>query len=247
MKNKILKLVLFVLTIFIVFAEKNIKMVKKDEINKKEKEVILENEIKKGESEEEILLRQIKDINLEIEKSQIEYDKTEIEYREILKKIGVNNKNIDESIEKIKKSTEIININKEEVENKIKILDKIKKVERLKEKIGVSNSARQEKRSYDMKLLLEQQNNYIQVVEEIKKQEENEKEKEEKIKAQNEEEAQKISIVKSELENKSRELNIVKKEKEKLILNLREKEKEKFEKNEREKLRQKRKMETTVL
>ena len=231
MKKNILKVSLFICTIFLIFAdqiEENKKRIQQidnqvDQNNQK----INKNktEISKYKNTENATLTQVKKLDKDIARLQAEYNAAERKYTEILRQIGVNNENIRKNISEINRDTEIINVNKEDLYKKIKTWDKIRRNRDMAAAVGTSNSAQQTKMTHDLKILLNKQTDYIQGVEDSKKGVESKKQREEGIKARNQAEASKVNAARAELESKNRQLNAAKKEKNVLIAQLRGKQK----------------------
>ena len=227
MKKIILKFSLFACTLLLVFAdqiEDNKKRIQQiDSQVNKNNQVINKNktEIGKAKKNEITTTTQVKQLETNIVRLQNEYNEAEKKYRNILTKIGVNNENINSNISEINRNTQIININKTDLNNKIRTWDKIRRNKEKTNKIGISSSANQLKMRHDLKILFNKQKDYIQGVEDTKKNVENKKNKEEVIKALNQKEAASVNAAKSNLEKKSKELNEAKKEKNKLIAQLR--------------------------
>jgi len=231
MKKNILKVSLFICTIFLIFAdqiEENKKRIQQidnqvDQNNQK----INKNktEISKYKNTENATLTQVKKLDKDIARLQAEYNAAERKYTEILRQIGVNNENIRKNISEINRDTEIINVNKEDLYKKIKTWDKIRRNRDMAAAGGASHSAQQTKMTHDLKILLNKQTDYIQGVEDSKKGVESKKQREEGIKARNQAEASKVNAARAELESKNRQLNAAKKEKNVLIAQLRGKQK----------------------
>lgn len=227
MKKTVLKLSLFTCTLLLVFAdqiENNKKRIQQiDNQMKKNNQTISsnKNEITKAKNTENVTIAQIKELDANIVRLQNEYNEAEKKYREILAKIGVNDANINAKISEINLNTQIINNNKEDLYNKIRTWDKIRRLKEMSEKTGVTSSSTKDKMTHDLKILFNKQKDYIKGVENIKKGVEGEKEKEEGIKAKNQSEAAAVNAAKVNLENKNRELNIAKKQKNDLVAQLR--------------------------
>ena len=104
MKKNILKVSLFICTIFLIFAdqiEENKKRIQQidnqvDQNNQK----INKNktEISKYKNTENATLTQVKKLDKDIARLQAEYNAAERKYTEILRQIGVNNENIRKNI-----------------------------------------------------------------------------------------------------------------------------------------------------
>lgn len=227
MKKTLLKLSLFSCTLLLVFAdqiENNQKRIQQiDSQVKKNNQTINsnKNEISKAKNTENATIAQIKKLDGDIVRLENEYKLAEQRYREILKKIGINDANINAKISEININTQIINDNKEDLYNKIRTWDKIRRLREMSNKTGVSSSSEQNKMTHDLKILFNKQREYIQGVENIRKGVEGEKSQEEAIKAKNQNEANEVNAAKTNLENKSRELNAAKKEKNVLVAQLR--------------------------
>ena len=227
MKKIILKFSLFACTILLIFAdqiEDNKKRIQQiDSQVNKNNQAINKNktEINKAKKNEVTTAAQVKQLETNIVRLQNEYNEAEKKYRNILTKIGVNNENINKNISEINRNTQIIDINKTDLNNKIRTWDRIRRNREKTNKIGISSSANQLKMRHDLKILFNKQKDYIQGVEDIKKGVENKKIKEEIVKSLNQEEASNVNAAKANLENKSKELNEAKKEKNKLIAQLR--------------------------
>lgn len=223
MKKIILKFSLFACTILLIFAdqiEDNKKRIQQiDSQVNKNNQAINKNktEINKAKKNEVTTAAQVKQLETNIVRLQNEYNEAEKKYRNILTKIGVNNENINKNISEINRNTQIIDINKTDLNNKIRTWDRIRRNREKTNKIGISSSANQLKMRHDLKILFNKQKDYIQGVEDIKKGVENKKIKEEIVKSLNQEEASNVNAAKTNLENKSKELNEAKKEKNKLI------------------------------
>lgn len=231
MKKTILKLSLFICTIFLIFSdqiEDNKKRIQQidNQVNQNNQKINKnKTEISKAKSTENATLDQVRKLDKNIAKLQAEYNEAEKKYTEILKQIGVNNENIRKNISEINRDTEIINVNKEDLYQKIKTWDKIRRNREMSASTGTSNSVSQVKMTHDLKILLNKQTDYIQKVEEDKKGVESRKKREESIKSRNQAEAAKVKAARAELENKNRQLNAAKKEKNVLIAQLRGKQK----------------------
>ena len=243
MKKTIIKLFLFSCTVFLMFGDqidKNKKRIQQidSQVSKNNKKISAnKGEISKAKKDENTTLSQVKVLDENISKLQNEYNIAEKRYRDILAKIGINTENINANIAEINRNTEIINITKEDLYNKIRIWDKIRKKSEMSKNLGVSSSSVQNKKRHDLKILFNKQKDYILSVEDIKKGVENQKNKEESLKAKNQLEANEVNNAKNDLERKSKELNALKAEKNKLISQLRMKqatlntENKKIEKN----------------
>ena len=243
MKKTIIKLFLFSCTVFLMFGDqidKNKKRIQQidSQVSKNNKKIsVNKGEISKAKKDENTTLSQVKVLDENISKLQNEYNIAEKRYRDILAKIGINTENINANIAEINRNTEIINVTKEDLYNKIRIWDKIRKKSEMSKNLGVSSSSVQNKKRHDLKILFNKQKDYILSVEDIKKGVENQKNKEESLKAKNQLEANEVNNAKNDLERKSKELNALKAEKNKLISQLRMKqatlntENKKIEKN----------------
>ena len=243
MKKTIIKLFLFSCTVFLMFGDqidKNKKRIQQidSQVSKNNKKISAnKGEISKAKKDENTTLSQVKVLDENISKLQNEYNIAEKRYRDILAKIGINTENINANIAEINRNTEIINVTKEDLYNKIRIWDKIRKKSEMSKNLGVSSSSVQNKKRHDLKILFNKQKDYILSVEDIKKGVENQKNKEESLKAKNQLEANEVNNAKNDLERKSKELNALKAEKNKLISQLRMKqatlntENKKIEKN----------------
>lgn len=227
MKKNFIKISLFISFVIFVFADQidtNKKRINEiDNQVKKNNQTINNNKaaINKAKNTEANTQKQIKQLDSDIKKLEKEYNEAEKQYREILTKIGINDFNISKQIEEINKNSEIIKYNKEDLHNKIKIWDKIRRNNEQNSKMGVIFASKQVKMNHDMKILLHKQQGYIQGIEELRNSVETEKEKEESIKELNETEAKKLSDAQKNLESKSKQLNAAKKEKNTLISELR--------------------------
>ena len=214
MKKIILKFSLFACTLLLVFAdqiEDNKKRIQQiDSQVNKNNQVINKNktEIGKAKKNEITTTTQVKQLETNIVRLQNEYNEAEKKYRNILTKIGVNNENINSNISEINRNTQIININKTDLNNKIRTWDKIRRNKEKTNKIGISSSANQLKMRHDLKILFNKQKDYIQGVEDTKKNVENKKNKEEVIKALNQKEAASVNAAKSNLENKRKQATL---------------------------------------
>ena len=231
MKKNILKISLFICTIFLIFAdqiEENKKRIQQidSQVNQNNQKINKnKTEISKAKNTENIISAQVKKLDKDIARLQAEYNEAERKYTEILKQIGVNNENIRKNISEINRDTEIINVNKEDLYKKIKTWDKIRRNRDMAAIVGTSNSAEKVKMTHDLKILLNKQTDYIQGVEDSKKGVESKKQREESVRARNQEEASKVKAARAELESKNRQLNAAKKEKNVLIAQLRGKQK----------------------
>ncbi len=229
MKKTIIKLFLFSCTVFLMFGDqidKNKKRIQQidSQVSKNNKKISAnKGEISKAKKDENTTLSQVKVLDENISKLQNEYNIAEKRYRDILAKIGINTENINANIAEINRNTEIINVTKEDLYNKIRIWDKIRKKSEMSKNLGVSSTSVQNKKRHDLKILFNKQKDYILSVEDIKKGVENQKNKEELLKAKNQSEANEVNIAKNDLERKSKELNALKAEKNKLIAQLRTK------------------------
>lgn len=243
MKKTIIKLFLFSCTVFLMFGDqidKNKKRIQQidSQVSKNNKKISAnKGEISKAKKDENTTLLQVKVLDENISKLQNEYNIAEKRYRDILVKIGINTENINANIAEINRNTEIINVTKEDLYNKIRIWDKIRKKSEMSKNLGVSSTSVQNKKRHDLKILFNKQKDYILSVEDIKKGVENQKNKEESLKVKNQLEANEVNNAKNDLERKSKELNALKSEKNKLISQLRMKqatlntENKKIEKN----------------
>lgn len=227
MKKTILKFSLFACTILLIFAdqiEDNKKRIQQidNQVNKNNQAINKnKSEINIAKKSETATAAQVKQLDTNITKLQNEYNEAERKYREILAKIGINNENINKDIAEINKNTQIINVNKNDLNNKIRTWDKIRRNRETNAQMGVSSSVNQVKMRHDLKILFNKQKDYIQGVENVKKGVEKEKSREEGIRALNQAQAASVNTAKANLESKSRELNAAKKEKNKLIAQLR--------------------------
>lgn len=227
MKKQFVKLSLFIFIVVLVFSDQidtNKKRINEiDNQVRKNNQTINNNKsaITKAKNTEANTQKQIKQLDNDIKKLEKEYNEAEKQYRDLLKKIGVNDSNISKQIEEINKNSEIIKYNKEDLYNKIRIWDKIRRKNEQNSKMGLIFASQQVKMNHDMKMLLDKQQGYIQGVEEVRRSVETEKENEEIIKALNESEANKVTEAQKNLEIKSKRLNDAKKEKNTLISELR--------------------------
>ena len=221
MKKTILKFSLFACTILLIFAdqiEDNKKRIQQidNQVNKNNQAINKnKSEINIAKKSETATAAQVKQLDTNITKLQNEYNEAERKYREILAKIGINNENINKDIAEINKNTQIINVNKNDLNNKIRTWDKIRRNRETNAQMGVSSSVNQVKMRHDLKILFNKQKDYIQGVENVKKGVEKEKSREEGIRALNQAQAASVNTAKANLESKSRELNAAKKEKNK--------------------------------
>ena len=100
------------------------------------------------------------------------------------------------------------------------------RVRRRKETLGLfadSGIVVQDKRNHDLKIFLNKQKQYIQVVEKTKEGVEGEKRQVESLKSQNQAQASRIMAARNDLESKNKQLNVAKQEKNRIIATLRTK------------------------
>ena len=227
MKKKILSFILFISIVVLIFAdqidENKTKINQIDSQINKNTQKINQNkgEINKAKSNENTILFQVKDIDKNIRVLQSEYDDAERKYISILKAIGQNDEQIQNSITEINKQSEIITVTKEDLYKKIKIWDKIRRSKQIVDMFSGSNIVEQSRRQHDLKILVARETAYIQVVKEEKQGVEGEKSQVENIKAKNEAEAARVESARSALESKNKALNAAKKAKNTLISQLR--------------------------
>ncbi len=180
-------------------------------------------EINKAKKDENVTTSQLKNIEAEIKKLQAEYDDAQKKYTDVLREIGKNDDEIKRDINEINKNSEIINVNKEDLAKKIIIWDRVR---RRKETLGLfsdSGVVVQDKRNHDLKIFLNKQKQYIQVVEKTKESVESDKKQVESLKSQNQAQASRIMSARNELESKNKQLNAAKQEKNRIIASLRTK------------------------
>ena len=258
MKKKILRLTLFISSMVLIFAdqidENKTKINQIDSQINKNTQKINQNkgEINKAKSNENTILFQVKDIDKNIRILQSEYDDAEKKYISILKAIGQNDEQIQNSITEINKQSEIITVTKEDLYKKIKIWDKIRRSKQIVDMFSGSNIVEQSRRQHDLKILVARETAYIQVVKEEKQGVEGEKSQVENIKAKNEAEAARVESARSALESKNKALNAAKKAKNTLISQLRTMQKtlttenKKIEKNNGQLISEKKRLEAQI-
>ncbi|MBP9922156.1 MAG: peptidoglycan DD-metalloendopeptidase family protein [Clostridia bacterium] len=258
MKKKILSFILFISTVVLIFADQiddnKTKINQIDSQINKNTQKINQNkgEINKAKSNENTILFQVKDIDKNIRILQSEYDDAEKKYISILKAIGQNDEQIQNSITEINKQSEIITVTKGDLYKKIKVWDKIRRSKQIVDMFSGSNIVEQSRRQHDLKVLLARETAYIQVVKEEKQGVEGEKTQVENIKAENEAEAAKVESARSALESKNKELNAAKKAKNVLISQLRTMQKtlstenNKIEKNNSQLISEKKRLEAQI-
>lgn len=180
-------------------------------------------EINKAKKDENVTVSQLNQIEADIRKLQAEYDEAQKTYTDILREIGKNDEEIRRDISEINKNSEIINVNKEDLAKKIIIWDRVRK---RKETLGLfsdSDIVIQDKRNHDLKIFLNKQKDYIQVVEKTKAGVEGAKREVETIKSQNQAQASRVMSARNILESKNKELSVAKQEKNRIIAGLRSK------------------------
>ena len=180
-------------------------------------------EISKAKKDENVTTSQLKNIEAQIKKLQAEYDDAQKRYTDVLREIGKNDDEIRRDINEINKNSEIINVNKEDLAKKMIIWDRVR---RRKETLGLfadSGIVVQDKRNHDLKIFLNKQKQYIQVVEKTKEGVEGEKRQVESLKSQNQAQASRIMAARNDLESKNKQLNAAKQEKNRIIATLRTK------------------------
>jgi septal ring factor EnvC (AmiA/AmiB activator) len=180
-------------------------------------------EINKAKKDENVTTSQLRNIEAQIKRLQAEYDDAQKKYSDILREIGKNDDEIKKDIAEINKNSEIINVNKEDLAKKIIIWDRAR---RRKETLGLfsdSGIVVQDKRNHDLKIFLNKQKQYIQVVEKTKEGVEGSKKQVEMMKSQNQAQASRIMSARNDLESKNKELNGAKQEKNRIIASLRSK------------------------
>ena len=258
MKKKILSFILFISIVVLIFAdqidENKTKINQIDSQINKNTQKINQNkgEINKAKSNENTILFQVKDIDKNIRVLQSEYDDAERKYISILKAIGQNDEQIQNSITEINKQSEIITVTKEDLYKKIKIWDKIRRSKQIVDMFSGSNIVEQSRRQHDLKILVARETAYIQVVKEEKQGVEGEKSQVENIKAKNEAEAARVESARSALESKNKALNAAKKAKNTLISQLRTMQKtlttenKKIEKNNGQLISEKKRLEAQI-
>ena len=258
MKKKILSFILFISIVVLIFAdqidENKTKINQIDSQLNKNTQKINQNkgEINKAKSNENTILFQVKDIDKNIRVLQSEYDDAERKYISILKAIGQNDEQIQNSITEINKQSEIITVTKEDLYKKIKIWDKIRRSKQIVDMFSGSNIVEQSRRQHDLKILVARETAYIQVVKEEKQGVEGEKSQVENIKAKNEAEAARVESARSALESKNKALNAAKKAKNTLISQLRTMQKtlttenKKIEKNNGQLISEKKRLEAQI-
>ena len=258
MKKKILSFILFISTVVLIFADQiddnKTKINQIDSQINKNTQKINQNkgEINKAKSNENTILFQVKDIDKNIRVLQSEYDDAERKYISILKAIGQNDEQIQNSITEINKQSEIITVTKEDLYKKIKIWDKIRRSKQIVDMFSGSNIVEQSRRQHDLKILVARETAYIQVVKEEKQGVEGEKSQVENIKAKNEAEAARVESARSALESKNKALNAAKKAKNTLISQLRTMQKtlttenKKIEKNNGQLISEKKRLEAQI-
>ena len=258
MKKKILSFILFISIVVLIFAdqidENKTKINQIDSQINKNTQKINQNkgEINKAKSNENTILFQVKDIDKNIRVLQSEYDDAERKYISILKAIGQNDEQIQNSITEINKQSEIITVTKGDLYKKIKVWDKIRRSKQIVDMFSGSNIVEQSRRQHDLKILVARETAYIQVVKEEKQGVEGEKSQVENIKAKNEAEAARVESARSALESKNKALNAAKKAKNTLISQLRTMQKtlttenKKIEKNNGQLISEKKRLEAQI-
>lgn len=180
-------------------------------------------EINKAKKDENVTASQLHKIEADIKKLQAEYDEAQKKYTDILREIGKNDEEIRKDIGEINRNSEIINVNKEDLAKKIIIWDRVRKRKEILGLFSDSDIVIQDKRNHDLKIFLNKQKEYIQVVEKAKAGVEGEKKQVEIIKSQNEAQASRVMSARNALESKNKELSAAKQEKNRIIAALRSK------------------------
>lgn len=229
MRKKTKTAFIFILVFSIIYTDqkdKNNARIKQIETQiKQNNQKINKNsgEISKAKKDENVTTSQLRNIEAQIKKLQAEYDEAQRKYSDILREIGKNDDEIKRDISEINKNSEIINVNKEDLAKKIIIWDRVR---RTRETLGLfadSGIVVQDKRNHDLKIFLNNQKQYIQVVEKTKEGVEGEKKQVEILKSQNQAQASRIASARNDLEGKNKELNGAKQEKNRIIASLRSK------------------------
>ncbi|MDR2879443.1 MAG: peptidoglycan DD-metalloendopeptidase family protein [Fusobacteriales bacterium] len=179
-------------------------------------------EINKAKKDENVTISQLRNIEAQIKKLQAEYDDAQKRYIDVLREIGKNDDEIRKDINEINRNSEIINVNKEDLAKKMIIWDRIRR----KETLGLfsdSGVVVQDKRNHDLKIFLNNQKQYIQVVEKTKEGVESDKKQTETLKSQNQAQASRIMSARNDLESKNKQLNAAKQEQNRIIAALRTK------------------------
>ena len=180
-------------------------------------------EIGKAKKDENVTTSQLRNIEAQIKKLQAEYDDAQKRYTDVLREIGKNDDEIRKDINEINKNSEIINVNKEDLAKKIIIWDRVRRRKETLDLFSDSSVVVQDKRNHDLKIFLNKQKQYIQVVEKTKEGVESEKKQVESLKSQNQAQASRIMSARNDLESKNKQLNAAKQEQNRIIAALRTK------------------------